>query len=252
MKNIFTSFILLVGSLFVIQMQAQVITTIPTLPSSDDTVTVIYDATLGNGALAGFSGDVYAHTGVITDKSTSPSDWKYVKSGWGTTDPSVKMTPLGNDRYQLKYHLRNYYGVPMTDTIKQMAFVFRDAGGNTVGRAADGSDMYVNVAQAGLGLVFLNPADPQNIIEQGGSLNILIGGNSADTLRLFINKVEVSKTANATLSYTFNGTAVGFYRLTATAEDGGNTLTDSTGLYVRDPNPPVAALPADVRRCLMA
>lgn len=230
-----------------IQTQAQVITTIPTLPSADDTVTIIYDATLGNGALAGFSGDVYAHTGVITDKSTSLSDWKYVTSSWGTTAANVKMTSLGNDRYQLKYHMRNYYGVPMTDTIKQMAFVFRDGPGNTVGRAADGSDMYVDVAQAGLGLVILNPANPQNIVDQGGSLNIVIGGNSADTLRLFINQVEVSKTPNASLSYTFNGNTVGFYRITATAEGSGKTLMDSTGLYVRDPNPPVAALPAGVR-----
>lgn len=247
MKNIYSIFILILTGLFAMHMQAQVITTIPTLPSADDTVTIIYDATLGNGALAGFTGDVYAHTGVITDKSTSPSDWKYVKSGWGTTNPSVKMQPLGSDKYQLKYHIRNYYGVPMSDTIKQMAFVFRDGPGNTVGRAADGSDMYVNVAQAGLGLVFLNPADPQNIVDQGGSLNILIGGNNADTLRLFINQVEVSKTANASLNYTFNATTVGFYRLKAVAEDGSTVLEDSTGLYVRDPNPPVAALPADVR-----
>lgn len=247
MKKFIPSFILLLGSLFWMQIQAQVITTIPTLPVADDTVTIIYDAALGNGALAGFSGDVYAHTGVITDKSTSPSDWKYVKSNWGTTDPSVRMTSLGNDKYQLKYHLRNYYGVPMADTIKQMAFVFRDGAGNTVGRAADGSDMFVNVAQPGLGLVFLNPSSPQNIVDQGGSLNILVGASNADTLRLLIDQVEVAKTANASLSYSFTGNTVGFYRITAVAEGNGDTVTDSTGLYVRDPNPPVAALPPGVR-----
>lgn len=243
MKSFLTTILLLTGMF----LQAQVITTIPTLPVADDTVTVIYDATLGNGALAGFSGDVYAHTGVITDKSSSPSDWKYVKSGWATTDASVKMLPLGNDKYQLKYHIRNYYGVPMTDTIKKLAFVFRDAAGNTVGRAADGSDMFVDVAQAGLGLTFLNPSSPQNILTQGGSLNILIGSSSADTVRLFINNQEVSKTANASLTYTFNATAVGFFRVTAVAEDGSNTISDSTGIYVRGPNPPVAALPTGVR-----
>lgn len=243
MKSFLTTILLLTGMF----LQAQVITTIPTLPVADDTVTVIYDATLGNGALAGFSGDVYAHTGVITDKSSSPSDWKYVKSGWATTDASVKMLPLGNDKYQLKYHIRNYYGVPMTDTIKKLAFVFRDATGSTVGRAADGSDMFVDVAQAGLGLTFLNPSSPQNILTQGGSLNILIGSSSADTVRLFINNQEVSKTANASLTYTFNATSIGFFRVTAVAEDGTNTISDSTGIYVRDPNPPVAALPSDVR-----
>ena len=247
MKNIYPFLLTLLLSLIAISSSAQVITTIPTLPIADDTVTVIYDATLGNGALAGFSGDVYAHTGVITDKSTSPTDWKYVKSGWATTDPNVKMKSLGNDRYQLKYHIRNYYGVPMTDTIKQLAFVFRDAGGNTVGRAADGSDMYVNVAQAGLSLTILNPADPQNIIDQGASLSILIGSNAADSVRLFINGAEVSKTDMPSLSYTFMGTTVGFYRIKAVAENGAGTISDSVALYVRDPNPPVASLPPDMQ-----
>ncbi len=241
------SFLLFLSSLFVLSMQAQVITTIPALPIADDTVTIIYDASLGNGALAGFSGDVYAHTGVITDKSTSPSDWKFVKSAWGTTDPNVKMTPLGNDRYQLKYHIRNYYGVPMADTIKMLAFVFRDGPGNTVGRASDGSDMFVNVAQAGLGVVILNPANPQNILNQGGTLNIILGGSGADTLRLLVNQVEVQKSAMNSLNYTFNATNVGFYRITAIAEAGGSTSVDSTSIYVRNPNPPVAALPAGIR-----
>ena len=57
---------------------AQLVWTTPPIPVENNAVTVNFDATQGNGALAGYAGDVYAHTGVITDKSTSSSDWKYV------------------------------------------------------------------------------------------------------------------------------------------------------------------------------
>ncbi len=55
------------------------ITVNPSFPSDNQPVTITFDASKGNGALSGFSGDVYMHIGVITDLSTSPTNWKYVK-----------------------------------------------------------------------------------------------------------------------------------------------------------------------------
>lgn len=37
-----------------------------------------------------FSGDLYAHTGVLTTESTSTGDWKYVLSEWGENVPRVQ------------------------------------------------------------------------------------------------------------------------------------------------------------------
>jgi|GEM_PF-6509430 len=54
---------------------AQVITTIPVFPIDNDSVTVIFDATQGNGELKDVSPPIYAHTGVITNLSSSPTDW---------------------------------------------------------------------------------------------------------------------------------------------------------------------------------
>ena len=55
----------------VILANAQVVVPEPEIPISDQAVTIYFDATKGTGGLTDYSGDVYAHTGVITDKSTS-------------------------------------------------------------------------------------------------------------------------------------------------------------------------------------
>src|SRR5690606_8960272 len=57
-----------------LSVQAQVWTE-PAFPTQFDDITVYYDATQGNGALAGFQGDVYAHCGLITSESANGNDW---------------------------------------------------------------------------------------------------------------------------------------------------------------------------------
>ena len=59
----------------------------PAFPSQNDDVTVYFNAKEGNGGLKGSTGNVYAHTGVITNFSSSDSDWKHVKTDWPGDDP---------------------------------------------------------------------------------------------------------------------------------------------------------------------
>src|SRR4030095_13026929 len=122
------------------------VTAVPVFPSANDAVTLYYDATLGNGALANYNGDVYIHTGVITNLSNGPTDWKHVVTIWGTTDPDYKMTALGNKLYSFYIpNIASYYGVSGTETILQLAMVFRNGDGSIVGRAANGSDIFYDV-----------------------------------------------------------------------------------------------------------
>ena len=65
------------------QLAAQLIISDPPFPNENDEVSIVFNAAEGNAGLAGYTGDVYVHTGVITDQSTSTSDWKYVKTEWG-------------------------------------------------------------------------------------------------------------------------------------------------------------------------
>ena len=103
MKYIFTfviSLFFLAGSIF-----AQ-ITTTPAFPTEDQAVTITFDATQGTGGLANYTGDVYAHTGVITDQSTSGSDWKYVIADWNVNIDKAKMTRISTNIYQLEITTR--------------------------------------------------------------------------------------------------------------------------------------------------
>ncbi|MBQ7381844.1 MAG: hypothetical protein IJV61_02280 [Paludibacteraceae bacterium] len=105
-------------------------------------VTIIFDATKGNGGMIGAT-KCYAHTGLITAASTSDTDWKNVIGSWrGTTQP--QLTSLGNNKWQLDIpNIFTFYGVPETTDIKKLAFVFHDGpNGNKEGKAASG-DIFV-------------------------------------------------------------------------------------------------------------
>src|SRR4030042_4839496 len=124
---------------------SQVITPSPAIPLDNQEVTVTFDATQGNKGLMGYTGDVYAHMGVLTNKSTSGSDWKYVKAEWNVNKPECKFERIATDLYQLKLTptLRDYYGVPAGENILSMAFVFRSPDGTKIGRDVGGGDILV-------------------------------------------------------------------------------------------------------------
>ena len=141
-------------------LHAQVLSLNPVFPKETDTVTIVYNAKLGNGALVGAT-QVYAHTGVITTLSTSGSNWRYVVGNWGTADARTKMTSLGNDKWQLRYHVKDFYSQAGTfatnETVLQLAFVFRNADGSTVGRSAAGTDIFTPIYSTGLAAKFTLP-----------------------------------------------------------------------------------------------
>ena len=126
---------------------AQVISSLPIFPVAQDSVEVIFDANEGTRGLSGYSGDVYVHTGVITENSSSPTDWRYVKTNWGENTPETKLTRVDEDLYRLFItpNIRDYYGVPDTEKIIKMAFVFRSADGALEGKGDGGSDIYLDL-----------------------------------------------------------------------------------------------------------
>lgn len=163
----------------------QVVETLPYFATENDTVTVIFNAALGNKALINLGPpDVYAHTGVITSKSSSGSDWKYVQGVWGTNDAPRKMTYLGNNKYKIRYPIRSFYGVPTGETVYKLAFVFRDLSGNKVGRSTDGTDIFVPLFSSGLKLDFKQPAN-YTIFKQNDSMLLEVVASEKTKLELF-------------------------------------------------------------------
>jgi glycosidase len=192
------SLFLAICLIFTLKIQAQV-TCDPVFPSTDSNVTISYNTTQGNAALAGIV-PVYAHMGVITNLSTSPSDWKYVQTMWGVADPDGVMSFAGNNTWTKSFNIRQFFGVPANETVLQLAFVFRNTDGSIVGRAADGGDIFYAVYpnDGQLRTKFITPTASSLIVSGGSTLAVKAAASAAGTLQLFDNGTLVTTVSNQT------------------------------------------------------
>jgi len=185
---------------------AQIITTNPTFPTEDKSVEIIFDASLSSGGLATYTGtDIYAHTGVITNKSTSDTDWKYA-STWKDNSEKYKLTSFGNKKWKLTISpdIKTYYGVPEGEKVLKMAFVFRNGTASAEGKD-NGKDIFVNVFENELVVKFQSPQSNQ-LINKNTTLTFTANVSAATNLKLMINNAEIAPAANTTTitkDYTF-------------------------------------------------
>ena len=205
MKRFFlTTSVILCGCITAL-LHAQVITTTPLFPIDTDSVTVIFDAAQGSQGLMNLNPPVvYAHTGVITNLSTSGSDWKYVVAGWSENLPKALMTSMGNNKYKLtlKPSIRSYYGVPASEQILKMAFVFRNSDGSKTGKNANGSDIFSDVYPAKTSVNIVLPAGKALYLKQNDPIRIAAISPLADSLKLFVNGTLVKSVAGQNIADT--------------------------------------------------
>lgn len=142
MKHILLSFVFF---FLFFNLSAQLIAVVPENPDTDSDVTITFDAVLGNGELAGYTGDVYAYTGVITTESQGDWDWKHVRNGWGEINPNCLMTALGDNLYEISFNIRDFYEIGSEEQVLKLAFLFHNADYSLVGRTADGGDIFVEI-----------------------------------------------------------------------------------------------------------
>jgi 1,4-alpha-glucan branching enzyme len=213
--------------------ESQVIQVTPVFPTADDTVTVVYDATKGTGGLKDAS-PVYMHTGVITNLSNN--QWKYVVAPWGTDNPKIKMTSLGNNLHSLRFPVRSFYNVPASETIQQLAMVFRNVNGSREGKDDKGGDIFYTVYPAGSYNAKLLLPDQRNFfVQRGDTISIQFVASLPSTITLTDNGVQLSQAQQTTSFATFYGVTAseGTRTLRITAQSGTNIATDSITLTVR-------------------
>ena len=197
---------------------SQVVTTEPPYATEHDSIVIYFHADQGDQGMINYSGtDVYAHTGVITNLSTGPSDWKYVKTGWSENTEANHMIKVGDNLWKLTIGFpHQYYGVPSNEKILKLAFVFRNSDGSVTGRDVGGADIFYTLYEPGVNIVVLQPAidetygDPDRspiFLDQGDSLSIVLAaveiGTKTDHFELRINGTLVAQTVDDTLKYTF-------------------------------------------------
>lgn len=218
---------------------SQVVTTDPIFPIDDQQVTITFDAAEGNKELKDCNCVVYAHTGVITDKSTSGSDWKYVQSVWATDDAPRKMVNIGNNKYTLSYNIRSFYGVPAADKILKMAFVFRNLNGSKVGRSTTGSDIFVDVygSNAGLQTLLSFPSVTNITTTSGQIIPIKFSASKLATLELWVNGNKVTSKNNASqLDYNYTTGGPGDYAVELRATSGAEVSSKFFNIVVPKAN----------------
>jgi len=208
---------------------SQIIITAPALPIDNQAVTITFDASQGNAGLKGFTGDVYAHAGVITDKSTSGGDWKYVIAGWSENTAKAKLISKGNNIYELQItpSIREFYGVPATEKILKLAFVFRNGDGSKTGKTSTSGDIFVDVFAAGLNVSITNPSTEPYITTTDKTIQFAASANQADSIFLFTDNTLINKVAGNALNYTITNLLKGKHWIKAVATKGNEKATDS-------------------------
>jgi len=231
---------------------SQVITVTPPLPNDQSSVEVTFDASQGSGGLAGYTGDIYAHTGVITNLSNSTADWKHVKSDWGVNIPACKLTSLGNNLWKLTIgpSIRSYYNVPASEEIQKMAFVFRSGvqvnGAWLEGKTAENGDIFYDIFPSTLSVKITNPAEDFLFVNLNESLNVEVSSLLADSTLLYIDGQKVAQTNTSLLNYTITASAYGRFLVKAVAKTTSAMVADSFYYYVR-PAATIAELPAGMK-----
>ena len=275
MSRILATITAFLGLLLAFPSSAQVVESNPDPARTDQSVTITFHADRGNEGLKDCNCDVYAHTGLVTEKSDDNSDWQYVMDDWPENRSLTKLSKVDANTYEFTISdIRDYYSKNNTgagtvppksqEEIQKLAFVFRNADGTAQGKTESGGDIFVDVSDVGEGEPFvsaniLNPdANPPlypYMTSKDETVNVNISADVAnvdsfDELRLFVDGTQVASTSDKSLTYELQtGTSPNRFQIRAEAEAtaDGNTLQDNIETeIIRTPNVVTDQRPSDV------
>ncbi len=209
------------------------------LQENSEDVYIIFHADLGNQGCMGLTSStpVYAHTGVITNKSNG--SWAYAPT-WLDNSDKYRLEYDGPNTWRLEIgDIREYYGITDPDeVVQQLAFVFRNATGSKEGKTATGGDIFVDVLPDGFQLSFTS--DASTVLNSStATVTFTAQTTAAADINIYIDSTTSTPIASATnatslvKSYTFSQGFSG--SVIATATDGTTTETKTlTVCYPKD------------------
>ena len=186
---------------------------------------------------AGF--DVYAHIGVITSKSTGPSDWRYVVTPWPEAGNSQlantsknRLNKIAANTYTLAIgDIRSYFGITdASETVKEIVAVFRTADGRKEGKTSDGSDIRIPVVGAGFQIEFTCDAE-STILTGATTIKFTVTSTQAADLSIAVAGSDIASAKGVkTLEGEYTFTSTGDYDVTAIAKAGSETRTQTINI----------------------
>ncbi len=231
---------LLIAALSIVApaMAAQVVTTTPPIVQTNSTdIVITFHADRGNKGLMNqpSTAKIYAHTGVITTKSTGPGDWKYAPT-WGDNAAKYEMKYVSANTWTLTIpSIDSFYGITdKTEVVKKLAFVFRNADNSKEGKGEGNSDIFVDVLPAGF-QIELTSSVSNGVIMSAIPVTFTASTTDNAEISIYLNSTSSAplKTASGvnTLSVEQTFTTSGTYKIIATAKNAaGTVLTAETSI----------------------
>lgn len=234
MKLLLLSLIL---SITFMQVSAQVVTPDPAIPTDDKPVTITFYADRGSAGLKNFTGDVYAHTGLITEKSTGDNNWLYDKAKWEENKPECLMTRISTNVYTITISpsIRAFYGVPAGEKILKMGFVFRNSDGSKTGKETGDKDIFVQVYEPTLSVAFAKPEKSFFYVNPGETIPVVANAAFNETIELYLNEELIASATAQTLSHELIAPASGKHTIKVLAKAEGKSVEKEATFVVKTP-----------------
>ena len=215
------------------------VTTVPGIIQKgyDGEITVIFNPNEGNKGMVGAT-QCYAHTGIITSASSNDGDWKNVVEEWRKNTAKTQLEKDGANWKLVIPNVYGFYGCPKTTEIKKLAFVFHDGpSGSKEGKTAEGTDIFVELAEAGLAASIVG--DIPEIASLGSTITLNCYATMPATLTLKLNGQVVKTDTGSEMAYTQTLDKQGNYNFELTVATADETATAIASTCV--PNDPTKA-----------
>jgi glycosidase len=227
--------------LFCTTLGAQVLVSVPALPTENDSIVITFNAAeASNTSLVGYTRTLYTHTGV----NTNLGSWQHVIGNWGSTSQPT-LTRIGTDLYELVIgYPREFYSITNpNEHITSLNFVFRSDNG-----ALQTEDLFLSISQEGLNVAILEPSDNFLItwVEINEPVTIRAASSLADTLSLFLNDSLLAHTTEDTISHVLVSTQPTSGYIIARAVDSQQNVVADSARFAVSPETEIAELPAGV------
>jgi hypothetical protein len=232
-KKMYRIIFICLAGLLTLTGKSQVIQVSPQYPTVNDEITVVLDVSQCDCDLEDYTGDIYAHTGLITPESSDPGDWKYVIAEWSENLEKAKLTKTGTTTYELLItpNLKTYYGTDAGETVQELAFVFRNSDGSK-----QTSNIYYDVYEPGLNIEFTNPSDNIAIsiddTLQISAKSVYLGTPVPDSMMLFIDDSLHAVTYADSVEYEFVPEETGKHWITVQSVNPEYDVKDSIYCFV--------------------
>ncbi|MBN1598579.1 MAG: T9SS type A sorting domain-containing protein [Bacteroidales bacterium] len=210
---------------------AQIIEADPEYPTQEEPADITFHVNRCGCNLEGYTGDIYAHTGV-----TTPSGhWQYVLTDWNTNLEKAKLEKIDDTTYVLHItpDIETYYEVAGGTEILGLDFVFRNTNGSQ-----QTADLTYPVFEEGL-TVILNYPNGNIVVENEDTINVqaevaVIGSANPDSVTLYVDDAVVWVSYTDTLMHNIIVDNTGKHWIKVTAENDTYSSSDSVFYFVRN------------------